>query len=179
MHSQPNLTCLCLNRLWPKNHARHSPILSPTPLPHRYLEKKDWEGAYRIACLGVTDADWRALALAALQVRARVTAPLPVSTVCMPLENLDGSYSLSLAPLRRAALCASHARCCLYAHHDARRPMPVRQAMEVEVARRAFVRVRDLRAVELVDRVAAGLNGGLPRGLLGAEVLAWQVRAGP
>lgn len=36
---------------------------------NRYLEKKDWEGAYRIACLGVTDADWRALALAALQVR--------------------------------------------------------------------------------------------------------------
>lgn len=34
----------------------------------RYLEKKDWAGAYRTACLGVTDADWRALALAALQV---------------------------------------------------------------------------------------------------------------
>ncbi|KIZ06021.1 hypothetical protein MNEG_1945 [Monoraphidium neglectum] len=82
----------------------------------RYLGQKDWEGAYRTACLGVTDADWRALALAALQ----------------------GS--------------------------------------EVEVARRAFVRVRDLGAVELVDRVAAGLRGGLPQGLLAAEVMAWQGR---
>jgi hypothetical protein len=46
------------------------------------------------------------------------------------------------------------------------------------VARRAFVRVRDLGAVELVDRVAAGLRGGLPQGLLAAEVMAWQVRGG-
>jgi hypothetical protein len=48
--------------------------------------------------------------------------------------------------------------------------------MEVEVARTAFVRVRDPRAVELADRVAAGLRGGLPRGLLLAESLAWQGR---
>ena len=34
----------------------------------RYLEKQDWRGAYQMACLGVTDADWRALALAALEV---------------------------------------------------------------------------------------------------------------
>lgn len=54
------------------------------------------------------------------------------------------------------------------------RPTP--QSMEVEVARRAYVRVRDLRAVELVDRVAAGLKGGLQHGLLGAEVMVWQVR---
>ncbi|KAI8463130.1 MAG: intraflagellar transport protein [Monoraphidium minutum] len=81
-----------------------------------YLERKDWAGAYRTACLGVTDADWRALALSALQ------------------------------------------------------------AMEVEVARQAFIRVRDLRAVELADRVAAGLAGGLARRLLEGDIMAWQGR---
>ncbi|CAL1157693.1 unnamed protein product, partial [Cladocopium goreaui] len=34
---------------------------------YRYMEKKDFETAYRVACLGVTEADWRALALDALQ----------------------------------------------------------------------------------------------------------------
>lgn len=33
---------------------------------HRYLDIKDYENAYKIACLGVTDQDWRALALQAL-----------------------------------------------------------------------------------------------------------------
>ncbi|GBF97536.1 hypothetical protein Rsub_10459 [Raphidocelis subcapitata] len=82
----------------------------------RYIERKDWAGAYRMACLGVTDADWRALAHAALQ------------------------------------------------------------DMEFEVARSAFVRLRDPRAAELADRVAGGLRGGVPRRLLAAEALAWQGR---
>jgi intraflagellar transport protein 122 len=33
----------------------------------RYMEKKDYQTAYTVACLGVTDADWRALAVDALQ----------------------------------------------------------------------------------------------------------------
>lgn len=36
---------------------------------NRYLDKGDVESAYKVACLGVTDSDWKTLALAALQVR--------------------------------------------------------------------------------------------------------------
>lgn len=43
--------------------------------PQRHLEKKDWRGAYEMACLGVTENDWRALALAALQVRGHMVVP--------------------------------------------------------------------------------------------------------
>lgn len=32
----------------------------------RYLEKKDYLHAYQIACLGVTENDWRTLAIQAL-----------------------------------------------------------------------------------------------------------------
>lgn len=35
---------------------------------NRYLEKGDLNLAYQVACLGVTDSDWRTLAAAALQV---------------------------------------------------------------------------------------------------------------
>ena len=34
---------------------------------YRYLEIKDYDKAYNVACLGVTESDWRELALAALQ----------------------------------------------------------------------------------------------------------------
>jgi hypothetical protein len=34
----------------------------------RYLECTDLKAAYQVACLGVTEADWKALAQAALQV---------------------------------------------------------------------------------------------------------------
>eukprot|EP00002_Diphylleia_rotans_P020026 TRINITY_DN3881_c0_g1_i4.p1 TRINITY_DN3881_c0_g1~~TRINITY_DN3881_c0_g1_i4.p1 ORF type:complete len:1192 (+),score=257.48 TRINITY_DN3881_c0_g1_i4:236-3811(+) len=34
---------------------------------YRYLEKKDFLNAYRVACLGVTDDDWQLLAMEALQ----------------------------------------------------------------------------------------------------------------
>lgn len=34
----------------------------------RYLERNDVKAAYQVACLGVTEADWRSLAQAALQV---------------------------------------------------------------------------------------------------------------
>lgn len=34
---------------------------------HQYLKQGLFEGAYRVACLGVTEADWRTLALEALE----------------------------------------------------------------------------------------------------------------
>lgn len=34
---------------------------------YRYLEKRQIEKAYEVACLGVTDADWRHLAMTALE----------------------------------------------------------------------------------------------------------------
>lgn len=36
----------------------------------QYLEQKQYENAYKIACLGVTQSDWRTLALEALEVLA-------------------------------------------------------------------------------------------------------------
>lgn len=35
----------------------------------RFLEKKDFEMAYKLACLGVTEQDWRALGVEALQAK--------------------------------------------------------------------------------------------------------------
>lgn len=48
------------------------------------------------------------------------------------------------------------------------------QAMDVDVARAAFIRLRDVRSVELVNQVAAGLAAGTPHNLLRADVAAWQ-----
>lgn len=48
------------------------------------------------------------------------------------------------------------------------------QAMDTEVARAAYIRLRDVRAVELVNRVAAGVAANTPRALLLADVAAWQ-----
>ena len=47
----------------------------------RYLEKKDYLHAYQIACLGVTENDWRTLAIQALsglnfEIARKVSAPL-------------------------------------------------------------------------------------------------------
>ncbi|MEW5316653.1 MAG: hypothetical protein WDW38_008010 [Sanguina aurantia] len=83
---------------------------------YRYLERKDFENGYKVACLGVTEADWRQLALEALQ------------------------------------------------------------AMQLEVARKAFIRIRDVRYVELVNRTEAGKKQGVAESLLMAEIMAYQGR---
>lgn len=46
--------------------------------------------------------------------------------------------------------------------------------MDVEVAQAAFVRLRDVRSVELVNRVTAGMAAGTPANQLLADVAAWQ-----
>lgn len=82
---------------------------------YRYLDKKDFDGAYRVACLGVTDADWRALGQA------------------------------SLAALR------------------------------LDIARRAFIRVRDMRYIDLISSMElAKASGPVDDAVLAAEVLAYQ-----
>uniref|UniRef100_A0A7S0VDQ0 Intraflagellar transport protein 122 homolog n=1 Tax=Polytomella parva TaxID=51329 RepID=A0A7S0VDQ0_9CHLO len=81
---------------------------------YRYLEKKDYDLAYKVACLGVTEADWRQLALESLQ------------------------------------------------------------ALQLEVARKAFIRIRDVRFVELVNRVEQTRKQGISESILQAEVLAHQ-----
>mmetsp|Transcript_5353 Transcript_5353/g.11710 ORF Transcript_5353/g.11710 Transcript_5353/m.11710 type:complete len:1236 (+) Transcript_5353:188-3895(+) len=83
---------------------------------YRYLERKDYENAYKVGCLGVTESDWRNLALEALQ------------------------------------------------------------AMQLDVARKAFIRIRDVRYVELVNRTELGKKQGLPESLLMAEIMAYQNR---
>ena len=35
---------------------------------YQYLETKMYNEAYKVACLGVTDGDWRALAMEAMEV---------------------------------------------------------------------------------------------------------------
>jgi intraflagellar transport protein 122 len=60
---------------------------------YRYLDKRDYQNAHKIACLGVTDNDWKFLGM----------------------ESLQG--------------------------------------MDLDIARKAFVRVRDLRFIELVNAI--------------------------
>ncbi len=35
---------------------------------YQYLETKQYKEAYKVACLGVTDGDWRSLAMEAMEV---------------------------------------------------------------------------------------------------------------
>ena len=60
---------------------------------YRYLEQKDFANAYAVACLGVTDSDWRELAMQALQ------------------------------------------------------------ALHFSIARKSFIRIRDVRYIELLNRI--------------------------
>lgn len=46
------------------------------------------------------------------------------------------------------------------------------QTMHLDVARKAFIRIRDVRYVELVNKTEAGKKQGLPEPLLMAEIMA-------
>lgn len=48
--------------------------------------------------------------------------------------------------------------------------------MQLDVARKAFIRIRDVRYVELVNRTEAGRKAGVAEGLLMAEIMAYQGR---
>lgn len=47
--------------------------------------------------------------------------------------------------------------------------------MDLEVAARAFIRVRDTRCLDVVARIHAARAAGVPENLLAADVLAYQV----
>jgi intraflagellar transport protein 122 len=86
---------------------------------YRYIEKKDFETAYKVACLGVTEADWRLLALDALQ------------------------------------------------------------SLRFDIARKAFIRIRDMRYIDLLNRITQqyGKKDSLTmeeEQLVTAQVLAFQ-----
>lgn len=81
---------------------------------YRYLERKDYAAAYNVACLGVTEADWRHLAVEALQ------------------------------------------------------------GMQLDIARHAFIRIRDVRFVELVNQTEMGRRAGTAEPLLLADIMAYQ-----
>jgi len=83
---------------------------------YRYLELADFSTAYKVACLGVTENDWRLLAMQALQ------------------------------------------------------------GMSLEIARKAFIRVRDMRYIELLNRIEHGRKQGTPDDIFLAEILAHQER---
>ena len=55
--------CVPARRITPLT-ARQVPQSSSM---YQYLQQKRYKDAYKVACLGVTDADWRALALDALE----------------------------------------------------------------------------------------------------------------
>ena len=62
---------------------------------YQYLDRKMFREAYQIACLGVTDTDWRELAMEALEglefetakkvsIRPRKLGPLAEAEACCP-----------------------------------------------------------------------------------------------
>jgi intraflagellar transport protein 122 len=68
----------------------------------RFLEKRDFQMAYKLACLGVTEQDWRALGIDALLVKNFKYAhkafcrirDLKFIDLCQLAENMDKMKSL-------------------------------------------------------------------------------------
>eukprot|EP00947_MAST-08B_sp_MAST-8B-sp1_P003615 g3615.t1 len=83
---------------------------------YRYLDNKNYQMAYRVACLGVTETDWRLLAMEALK------------------------------------------------------------AMNLDVARKAFIRVRDVRYIQLLNEIEAARKqrGAAADPLFVARILSYQ-----
>ncbi len=50
------------------------------------------------------------------------------------------------------------------------------QALQLDVARKALIRVRDTRAVEMVNKLEHSRRAGTPDGIMQAEILAYEVR---
>lgn len=67
---------------------------------YRYIDGKDWDMAYQVACLGVTETDWRLLAMSALR------------------------------------------------------------AMKLDIARKSFIRVRDMRYIDLINNIEQAKRTG-------------------
>eukprot|EP01029_Cantina_marsupialis_P016814 TRINITY_DN3769_c0_g7_i4.p1 TRINITY_DN3769_c0_g7~~TRINITY_DN3769_c0_g7_i4.p1 ORF type:complete len:1210 (+),score=352.21 TRINITY_DN3769_c0_g7_i4:102-3731(+) len=80
---------------------------------HRYIEDKDWEMAHKVACLGVTQADWRSLAKASLK------------------------------------------------------------AGVLDIARKAFIRVKDIKFIELINQLEKQRTQGMSDSLFAATVAAY------
>ncbi|XP_057296410.1 intraflagellar transport protein 122 homolog [Hydractinia symbiolongicarpus] len=108
----------CGSRIFCLHVYNMSSVEVPQSTPmYQYLEKKMFRDAYRIACLGVTDGDWRALAMAAL----------------------EGS--------------------------------------EYQIAKLAFVRVRDLKFLELIHSIEERRKrGGISNHVFLADIYAYQGR---
>ena len=81
---------------------------------YRYMNKRDYEKAFKVACLGVTQTDWRFLAMEALK------------------------------------------------------------AMQLNIARKAFIQVRDVKYIDLINRIEQGRKLREDERLFLAEVMAFQ-----
>jgi hypothetical protein len=72
-----------------------------------YLEQGDIDSAYKVACLGVTEADWRTLALAALQVVPHMIHTLQRCPVMVHYHQIASQAIASMpsAPPSRGCRC--------------------------------------------------------------------------